>query len=187
MLFRSELLKTESSFTVASDELAMLAEACADLAQEVTPQLLSLPLVQDLMDQGETIDDVKPLWDTMFAEYKERIEYFSNAASFIGLTPLELWLAKLAENLGELLKQPQLMTEDLRGLLVLIPESLQAYFESPSENTSEQAFMLLEDSAWPQAEQGVKLLATVGALAQVSLIGSRQVINHVNVSIDGNA
>jgi chemotaxis protein histidine kinase CheA/ActR/RegA family two-component response regulator len=170
-----ELLKTESSFTVASDELAMLAEACADLAQEVTPQLLSLPLVQDLIDQGETIDDVKPLWDTMFAEYKERIEYFSNAASFIGLTPLELWLAKLAENLGELLKQPQLMTEDLRGLLVLIPESLQAYFESPSEKTSEQAFMLLEDSAWPQAEQGVKLLATVGALAQVSLIGSRQV------------
>jgi chemotaxis protein histidine kinase CheA/CheY-like chemotaxis protein len=170
-----ELLKTESSFTVASDELAMLAEACADLAQEVTPQLLSLPLVQDLIDQGETSEDVKPLWDAMFAEYKERIEYFSNAASFIGLTPLELWLAKLAENLGELLKQPQRMTEDLRGLLVLIPESLRAYFESPSEKTSEQAFMLLEDAAWPQAEQGVKLLATVGALAQVSLIGSRQV------------
>jgi chemotaxis protein histidine kinase CheA/CheY-like chemotaxis protein len=170
-----ELLKTETSFTVASDELAMLAEACADLAQEVTPQLLSLPLVQDLIDQGETIEDVKPLWDAMFAEFKERIEYFSNAASFIGLTPLELWLAKLAENLGEFLKQPQLMTEGLRGLLVLIPESLQAYFEGPSEKTSEQAFMLLEDSAWPQAEQGVKLLATVGALAQVTLIGSRQV------------
>jgi chemotaxis protein histidine kinase CheA/CheY-like chemotaxis protein len=170
-----ELLNTETSFTVASDELAMLAEACADLAQEVTPQLLSLPLLQDLVDQGESVDEVKPLWDTLFSEYKERIEYFSNAASFIGLTPLELWLAKLAENLGELLRQPVAMTEDLRGLLVLIPESLKAYFETPGEKTSEQAFMLLEDRAWPLAEQGVKLLATVGALAQVSLIGSRQV------------
>jgi chemotaxis protein histidine kinase CheA/CheY-like chemotaxis protein len=170
-----ELLKAENSFTVASDELAMLAEACADLAQEVTPQLLSLPLMRDLIEQGETIEDVKPLWDAVFSEYKERIEYFANAASFIGLTPLELWLAKLAENLGELLSKPQEMTEGLRSLLILVPEALQAYFETPSEKSAEQAFMLLEDSAWPQAEQGVKLLATVGALAQVTLIGSRQV------------
>jgi chemotaxis protein histidine kinase CheA/CheY-like chemotaxis protein len=170
-----ELLKAENSFTVASDELAMLAEACADLAQEVTPQLLSLPLMRDLIEQGETIEDVKPLWDAVFSEYKERIEYFANAASFIGLTPLELWLAKLAENLGELLSKPQEMTEGLRSLLILVPEALQAYFETPSEKSAEQAFMLLEDAAWPQAEQGVKLLATVGALAQVTLIGSRQV------------
>jgi chemotaxis protein histidine kinase CheA/CheY-like chemotaxis protein len=170
-----EFLATETSFTVASDELAMLAEACADLAQEVTPQLLSLPLMRDLVDQGETTEDVKPLWDTLFAEYKERIEYFSNAASFIGLTPLELWLAKLAQNLGELLANPINMTESLRGLLVLVPESLQGFFEGPSEKTADQAFMLLEDASWPLPEQGVKLLATIGALAQVTLIGSRQV------------
>jgi chemotaxis protein histidine kinase CheA/ActR/RegA family two-component response regulator len=170
-----DLFSVGTSFTVAGDELAMLAEACGDLAQEVTPQLLSLPLLADLIEQGDDIGEPKLLWDAVFSEYKERIEYFANAASFIGLKPLEIWLGKLAENIGALLANPLAMSEGLRALLVLIPEALQAYFEAPGEKTADQAFMLLEDISWPMPQQGVVLLATVGALAQLSLIGSRQV------------
>jgi chemotaxis protein histidine kinase CheA/ActR/RegA family two-component response regulator len=164
----ADVIALAADFTVASDELAMLAEACADLADEVTPSLLSLPLLEPT--------DESSLWVAVFSEYKERIEYFANAASFIGLQPLELWLSRLAENLGVLVATPTLMSEELRGLLMLVPENLRAYFEAPSESSAEQAIMLLEDSAWPQPQEGVVLLATVGALAQLSLISSRQVI-----------
>jgi chemotaxis protein histidine kinase CheA/ActR/RegA family two-component response regulator len=172
----AELISGGSNFTVASDELSMLAEACSDLADEVTPHLLTLPLMSDLLEQGEAIDEPKLAWEALFSEYKERIEYFANAASFVGLKPLEGWLSKLAENIGYLGTTPTQMSEPLRALLMLVPESLKAYFETPSEKTADQAFMLLEDSAWPAPQEGVVLLATVGALAQLSLIGSRQVV-----------
>jgi chemotaxis protein histidine kinase CheA/ActR/RegA family two-component response regulator len=172
----ADLISGGSNFTVASDELAMLAEACSDLAEEVTPHLLTLPLLSDLLEQGERVDEPKLAWEALFSEYKERIEYFANAASFVGLKPLEGWLSKLAENIGFLGTNAAQMSEPLRALLMLVPESLQAYFESPSEKTADQAFMLLEDSAWPAPQEGVVLLATVGALAQLSLIGSRQVV-----------
>ena len=160
-------LQADAALEVASDELLMLAEACDDLLTDVAPNLLSLPI------EGQAD---KELWAGLLEEYKERVDYFANAATFIGLEPLQNWLYALSGNLALLCQNANLLSEPLRGLLLLIPENLKNFFTEPSAATGEQVFQLLCDSAWPHPQSEITVLASLARLSKIQIIGSRQVV-----------
>ncbi len=153
--------------TVARDELAMLAQACQDMAEEFGEVLGSLPTDRD-------DPRTAPAWQEALERYCERVEGFASAVGFVGIEPVaELLRGWVAGSLSVLAAGTSAPDPAQRAALREWPTLWAHWLDSGEPAWAEPALALHEAQFWPVPGTAD---AARRALAGLRLIASRQVL-----------
>lgn len=148
---------------VTQEELDLLGQASQDLALECLPALLQAAQAPDL--HGEQYREV-------FQAMGERLTALGQACGFVGVK----WLAQRLEAIGPALERLALKGEKpdaIVPMLVMLPQSLEAYFTQPAEGR--HAEELITQCLEPLALQlDAGLDTSPGTIHQVAVVEKRQ-------------
>ncbi len=162
-----EAVASEGPVTVARDELRMLAEAAAQMAEETSPSVLGLPL--------PVSPESAAAWTELLDGYAEKVRRFGNAAGFIGLHRLAAAFERIAVGLASLAEDPGQAPDELQSSLLLFPELWGRCFDAPDVSSIADAVALLGDAGWPARCDEAERAEIARSLSALTVVQSRQV------------
>ncbi len=146
-----------AALAIGADELQMLAEAAAQLAEEFDEALAG----------GVDFES--------FAQVGDAIERYASAIAYVGLVPVSDALFAWHRNLERLARDPQQFGEAHRGLLGRLPSLWATLFAAPSVQAAREALAPLADAVWPVPVDPATLDAARRAFASIVTVGTRRV------------
>jgi len=159
----------ETPLSVGADELAMLAEAAAQLDEEFGAAIAGEPgsgaaAAIDVVDVAESLE-----------AGADAIERFANAIGYVGLAPVAAALESLRDNLLDLARDPQRLDSRHRALLARLAPAWARLFREPSPQVAAEALALLGDPAWPEPARRASLDAAQRQFGRLETVASRRV------------
>ncbi len=153
--------------TVARDELTMLAQACAEIAEEFDQPLGALPL-------ASADPATAAAWREMLERYCEQIENFANAMGFVGLWPVaELLRNWVSGNLAVIAAEPGALSAAQRDALRRWPGLWEQWLTNCDPAGAEAALAFHESDLWPAPRSAA---AAREVLLGLQLVASRQTV-----------
>ncbi|MGB4115562.1 MAG: response regulator [Polaromonas sp.] len=146
--------------SVATEEMAMVAEALTELQDDVLPKLLSA------QNDAETIEAA--------THYEEHVANLLNAATHLGLSGLEKVLQTVLVNMALLQTSPELATPSLRQCIAQWVPMAITYTAQPNQTDNTQLLALsMTESSWLHAVDMDTAGEWAQELAAVELVSVR--------------